>query len=380
MEARTLPDALKAIMAQRGWSQAQLAERLGMSQAWISRVCSGISDTGVTKAQELLSRVDWEVCFSPSVEEPVDRREFLTAAASVVFVPSAGGAHPYRDSGYLSTLADSLARGRYELGGLPLTSRALSHIKQVSALTIASLDQEAQKAASNLMYQVSVTFYDAGRLATSQRAGSLALELAFHAQHFPAQARAYDVLSRVALYKKDATRAAQYAQRGLRIPDLPASRTSSLHMRLGRALVAAGEHDRDARQALETALGTHSLSPFAEAALGGDVAIGLSQLGDYDRADALLRDAAKAMSRYSLLFQAQYVGRQAQTAIRAGRPSLAAEYMETLTRALPLVSSARVNSRAQEILYTTKSWERMHEIRDARARLQEMLISAPPVS
>lgn len=111
----------------------------------------------------------------------------------------------------------------------------------MSALTITSLDREVQEAASDLIYQVSVTFYDAGRLAMSERAGSLALALTFHAQNFPAQARAYDVLSRVALYQNDSTRAVQYAQRGLRIPDLPASRTSSLHMRLGRALVAAKE-------------------------------------------------------------------------------------------------------------------------------------------
>ncbi|MEV4079440.1 helix-turn-helix transcriptional regulator, partial [Nonomuraea fuscirosea] len=375
MEARTLPDALKAIMEQRGWTQAQLARHWGVSQAWISRVCGGIADTGVARAQELLSRVAWEVRFSPRVEEPVERREFLAAAASVVFVPSAADADPYRDSGYVRTLADSLARSRYELGGLPLTSRAILHSRRVSALTVTSLAREMQEAASDLMYQVSVTFYDAGRLAQSEHAGTLALDFAFHAQDFPAQARAYDVLSRVALYRKDATRAVQHAQRGLRIPDLPASRSSSLHMRLGRALIAVSKQDRDARDALETALTTHSLSPFAEAALGGDVAIGLSQLGHYDRADALLRDAAHVMSRYSPLFQAQYLGRQAQTAIRAGRPSLTAEYMETLTRALPFISSARVDSRVHDILHCTKAWERIPEIRAARARLQQMLIA-----
>ncbi|MEU8355643.1 helix-turn-helix transcriptional regulator [Nonomuraea sp. NPDC048882] len=360
-------------MEQRSWTQTQLAKQLGVSQAWISKVCRGVADTGLARAQELLSRVGWEVRFSPSVEEPVERREFLAAAASVVFVPSTANADPYLDHNYVRTLTDSLARSRYELGGMPLISRALVHTRHVGALRISSLSTQLQEAASDLMYQVSVTLYDAGQLAQSEHAGTVALELAHHAQDFPAQARAYDALSRVALYRSDSTRALQYAQRGLRIPDLPASRASSLYMRLGRALVSIRGHDRDARNALETALDAHGLSPFAEAALGGDVAIGLSQLGEYDHANVLLRKAADAMGQYSPLFQAQYLGRQAQTAIRAGRPGLTAEYMGTLTRALPFISSARVNTRVREILNRTKQWERIPEVHIARERLHGML-------
>ncbi|MDX3108091.1 tetratricopeptide repeat protein [Nonomuraea angiospora] len=310
----------------------------------------------------------------------MERREFLAAAATVVFVPSAASSNPYLDPDYVRTLTDSLARGRYELGGMPLTARALAHTRQVGALQPATLSRELQEATSDLMYQVSITLYDAGKLAQSERASTMALDLAHHAQDFPGQARAYDALSRVALYRNDPTRAVQYAQRGLRIPDLPASRTSSLHMRFGRALGAITGHSSEARNALEIALDTRGLNPFAKAALGGDVAIGLSQLGEYDQANLLLDKAANAMGQYSPLFQAQYLGRQAQTAIRAGKPGLTAEYMGTLTRALPFISSARVNSRVREILHRTKSWDQISEIRVARERLQEMLTPENPPS
>ncbi|MGW4796839.1 hypothetical protein ACWEPC_30900, partial [Nonomuraea sp. NPDC004297] len=252
------------------------------------------------------------------------------------------------------------------------------HTRQVGALQAAMLSTQLQEAASDLIYQVSVTLYDSGKLAQSEHASAMALDLAHHAQDFPAQARAYDAMSRVALYRNDPTRAVQYAQRGLRIPGLPVSRASSLHMRFGRALVAIPGHRSDARNALETALDARGLSPFAEAALGGDVAIGLSRLGEYDQANLLLHKAADAMGQYSPLFQAQYLGRQAQTAVRAGKPGLAAEHMGTLTRALPFVNSARVNSRVRDILHRTKSWDQIPEIRAAREHLQGMLTPENP--
>ncbi|MGW4799354.1 hypothetical protein ACWEPC_43760, partial [Nonomuraea sp. NPDC004297] len=87
----------------------------------------------------------------------MERREFLAAAASVVFVPSAATSNPYLDPDYVRTLTDSLARARYELGGLPLTPRALAHTRQVGALQAAMLSTQLQEAASDLIYQVSVT-------------------------------------------------------------------------------------------------------------------------------------------------------------------------------------------------------------------------------
>ncbi|MER6507780.1 helix-turn-helix transcriptional regulator [Nonomuraea sp. NPDC001636] len=373
MDVRSLPVALTAIMKQRGWTQQQLGRELGVSQAWISRVCNGVADTGLARAKELLARVGWEVRFTPSVEEPVERREFLSAAASVVFVASAADSDPYLDPDYVRALSDSLARGRYELGGLPLAARALGHVKRVAHLQIGSAGHELRGAASDLMYQAGIALYDAGRLAQSEHAGTIALDLAHQAEDAPARAQAYDALSRVSLYRGDPLRAVRHAQRGLRIPDLPPSRLSSLHMRLGRALACVNGSQREAREALDRALGTSGLSPFAEAALGGDVAIGLSRLGHYDQADRLLREAAAAMAQWSPLFRAQYLGRQVQTAVRADEPALAVHHMHSLTRALPFVGSARVNARVTAIITVTAKWDRIPEVRTARENLRATL-------
>ncbi|MEV4397617.1 hypothetical protein [Nonomuraea sp. NPDC049607] len=159
----------------------------------------------------------------------------------------------------------------------------------------------------------------------------------------------------------------------LRIPDLPPSRPSSLHMRLGRALACVDGDQREAREALDRALGTSGLSPFAEAALGGDVAIGPSRLGHYAQADRLLREAAEAMARWSPLFRAQFLGRQTQTAVRADKPALAVHHMHSLTRALPFVSSPLVDTRVTEILTATAKWDRIPDVRTAREHLRSML-------
>ncbi len=303
----------------------------------------------------------------------MERREFLAAAASVMFVSSAASSNPYLDPDYVRALADSLARGRYELGGVPIAARALGHVKQINNIKTSTIGIELQGAASDLMYQASIALYDAGRLAQAEHAGTIALDLAHHAQNFPAQARAYDALSRVSLYRDDSMRAVHYAQRGLRIPDLPSSRLSSLHMRLGRGLAGIKGSQKEARDALDRALDARGLSAFAEAALSGDVAIGLSQLGQYGQAAQLLGDAADAMGQWSLLFRTQYLGRLAQTAIQANNPALAVNHIQSLTRALPFISSARVNSQAKDIIQGSAKWDQIPEVRVSRERLHAML-------
>jgi hypothetical protein len=144
-------------------------------------------------------------------------------------------------------------------------------------------------------------------------------------------------------------------------------------MRLGRGLAGIKGSQKEARDALDRALDARGLSAFAETALSGDVAIGLSQLGQYGQAEQLLGNAADAMGQWSLLFQAQYLGRLAQTAIRANSPTLAANHIKTLTRALPFISSARVNSRAMEIIQSSAKWDQIPEVRVARERLHAML-------
>jgi transcriptional regulator with XRE-family HTH domain len=117
MEARNLPDALRLIMEQRGWTQLDLARELGISQPFVSNLLSGKRETGFTKAIQFFDRVDWQVRISPKSEDddPVKRREFVTAAASVAFVPSST-VGPYQDPSYLRVLARRTARDRYERG------------------------------------------------------------------------------------------------------------------------------------------------------------------------------------------------------------------------------------------------------------------------
>jgi tetratricopeptide (TPR) repeat protein len=303
---------------------------------------------------------------SPATEEPVERREFLVAAASV-FVPSTNK-NPYQDPGYVSTLAESLARNRYESGGIPLASRALSHVKNVDKMADIS-GSRLQSAVSEMAYQATLVLYDAGKLAHAERTGMLALELAHRAADTGAEAHALESLSRVALYRGDAAKAIMYARRGLNLPDLPPSRAASLAMRLGRSLARIPENAIAARDTLDRALNVDGLSPFTEAAIVGDVAIGLSRLGRYDEAGALLRRAADDIGEYSPLFRAQYIGRQVQTAIKAADPGLAADRIALLTRAVPFVSSARVNKRVADILRESAKWQKIPEIAEARQHL-----------
>ncbi|MFF3444593.1 helix-turn-helix domain-containing protein [Streptosporangium sp. NPDC002721] len=381
MDVRTFPEALKAIMEQQGWTQTDLARELGVSQAWVSEVSRGQKDTGMAKAINLLARVGWEIRISPKVEESVERREFLAAAASVIFVPSTS-ANPYQDANYVNTLATSLARSRYELGGIPLMSRASSHMQHIDRILKDVSGRPLQKAVSELMYQVTLVLYDAGRLAQADRTGGIALDLALRAQDFKSQARAYDSLSRVSLYRGDHARGVTYAQRGLQVPDITSSQQASLSMRLGRSLALIPEQKAASRNALDRALNVGGLSPFGEAALAGDVGIGLSHLREYGEAGTLLNEAASTIGQWSPLFRAQYLGRQIQTALRASDPSFAADRMNELARALPFVASARVNKRAHEILRASLKWNATPEIRQAREHLQSMISpeSPPPAA
>ncbi|MEV7969162.1 helix-turn-helix transcriptional regulator [Sphaerisporangium sp. NPDC088356] len=379
VEVRTFPEALKAIMEQQGWTQVELARELGVSQAWVSEVSRGQKDTGMARAIGLLARVGWEVRISPKMEESVERREFLAAAASVVFVPSTR-ANPYQDADYVHTLAASLARNRYELGGIPLVSSALGHARRIEQVLHDTVrDKALQTAASQLADQVTLVLYDAGSLVQADRVGGLALELARRAGDHESQARAYDTLSRVSLDRGDHARGVTYAQRGLQMTDITNGQRASLSMRLGRSLAFIPGQETASRDILDHALNVGGLSPFGEAALVGDVAIGLGHLHAYGEAGTLLSEAAEAIGQWSPLFRAQYLGRQVQTAMRASDLSLAADRMHKLARALPFVTSGRVNKRVGEILKASQT-NAAPEIRQAREHLRAMISPAPPPS
>ncbi|MBB6476559.1 tetratricopeptide repeat protein [Sphaerisporangium rubeum] len=361
------------IMEEHGWTQLDLAHELGVSQSWISEVSRGRKDTGMAKAIALLARVGWEVRISPKAEDPVKRREFLTAAASVIFLPSAR-TNPYQDPQYVGTLTATMARNRYELGGIPLASSALGHMQRMEHVLAGGGDRLLQAASSRLVEQVTLVLYDAGRLPQAERAGRVTLDLATRAEDHEGRARAYETLSRVVLEAGDHARSVAYAQQGLKVPELGTEQRATLHMRLGRALASVPGNETASRDALDRALNTGALSPFGEAALLGDVAIGLGALRVYREAADMLDTAAEAIGQWSPLFRAQFLGRQVLTALRASDASLASERMHELARALPFVASARVNKRAEEILRASFDWQKVPELRQAREHVGAMLV------
>ncbi|QXJ20136.1 tetratricopeptide repeat protein [Actinomadura graeca] len=251
-------------------------------------------------------------------------------------------------------------------------SSATNHVSQVQRALKDAPKSALGGAASELTNQAALVFYDAGNLTAAEQMGSLSLDYAVHGADREGQARAYDGLSRISLYRGDFSRAASYARQGLKVPDVSYSQRATLFMRLGRALALISHQEANARTALDDARTVTGLSPFTEAALIGDVGIGLGNLRRYREAGTLLGEAAECIGEWSPLFQAQYLGRQVQAALRGRNPELAANHMDKLARAVPFVESARVNTRVQEILATSTRWLAVSEIRNARDHLKSV--------
>jgi transcriptional regulator with XRE-family HTH domain len=173
MDARSLPEALRKIMERRGWTQTELARELGMSQTWVSQVVRKQKDPGIAKTIRLLGRIELEVHISAKWEEtgPVERREFIAAAASVLFIP-AGSTSPYQDRAYLETLIGSLARNRYSVGGIPLAPSALAHVARAQKALADVKNGTLLATASELMAQITLILYDADSLTHAERVGA----------------------------------------------------------------------------------------------------------------------------------------------------------------------------------------------------------------
>lgn len=370
MEARTLPGALELIMRERGWSQTDLARELGVSQPWVSQVIRGVKQTSMARATALLSRVGWEVRITPKMEgdEPVKRREFVAAAASVAFVPSAAD-NPYQNPDHVRALAERCARLRDELGGSPVLSTAVRQVNKVKG-ALDGKDKALQSAASDLARRTSQVLYDSRRLNAAEHIGGLSLALAIRAGDDNAQARAYLTLSTVSAYQGNGERGALHAQSGLKLNDLAPSERAELYARLGRALSLVRGQKRQTRRALDLAQGFDGLQrPYLEA-ITGCIGLAMENLEAYDDADKYLSAAVRLHDSWSPLCQALYLGHQATTALRAGDPSMAADRMLTLGHLGPLVTSSQVNHLVSDILSRSATWSRVPEMRDARDQLR----------
>ncbi|GAB3965116.1 hypothetical protein GCM10029978_027140 [Actinoallomurus acanthiterrae] len=377
MEARSLGQALKLIMKNREWTQTELARELGVSQVWVSQVSREQRDTGIIKASRLLARVGWELRITPIGEEddPVKRRSFIAAAASVTLVPSAK-ASPYKDSEYVRALAARLNRTRYEIGGVPLVATASRHLNKI-AQAINVRDRNLQVASSGLARTASFVLYDARFLERADNAGRLALVLAQRSDDIDAIAHSYESLSQISTSRGDYRRAAMYAQRGLALPELTNERKARLNIRLGLSLAMAHAHgkERRSRQLLDVARGLDGFSWETMLAIVGNSGVALSRLGRHEEA-ARSMDEVMNLVEGRQLSRGLWLGESAQAALRASDPLKAADRMSALAHVGPLITSSHFDQKVNEIIAGTARWANVPEMRDAREQLRAVQPSA----
>lgn len=371
MDADVLPKALKAIMTRHGWSQMDLAAELDVSQSWVSQTSRGVKDSGIAKVQRLLDRIGWEVRITPKTEDdPVERRNFVAAVGSIAFVPSPKVV-PYQDPEYVRVLAARLARDRYEQGGIPVASTALRHLKKVG-FAISGKDRKLQSAASDLACETARIFYDSRRYDMAQRAGSFALALARRSGDVDGQASACSALSRISIDRGHGDRGIMYARQGLALPDLSAPQRAWLKLRLARSLALVGGQERAARDRLAELGCTEGLSAYEKADMKGNVGVALAGMRAYSDAHAAIAEAVTLSGQCSPLLLVAYKAWQAEAALAASQPMMAAEHMTALARIAPLVSSARVSSHIAGILTMSARWADVPEMREAREHLRSV--------
>lgn len=372
MEARTLGEALRLIMKERGWSQTDLARELGVSQVWVSNVIRGQRDPGIARSTGYLARVGWDVRLCPArvEEDPVDRREFMAVAASVAFVP-APKIGPYQDPEYVRMLAARLDQLKDDQGGVPLVSTALRHVGHIRQ-AINSRNRDLHMAASDLARKASLVLFDARRLEAAEQVGGLALTLARRADYVEGAAHAYENLCTFCS-RGDQNRAAAYARRGLQIPELPDENRARLNVRLSTALarVKGRSSQRMTRAAMDEALGVDAVPPLATAVILGNVGIAQSRLGLHEEANRSLAEAVQRFNRTPHL-HVLYLARQTKAALRAGDPLMATDRIYALARAAPLITSSRLDMHIGHILAASRQWEGVAEMRDARDQLREV--------
>lgn len=372
--SRPLIDTLQRVMQKRSLRQRDLAGELGITQPHLSRILSGDREPNFSVAAYWLHKLGYEIRIYPRKveDDAVKRRAFLTAAASITFIPSAT-AGPYQDSEYLHALATRVNELRDELGSVPVIPTALRHARAIEPV-VASNDRRLQSAASELARRSALVFYDAQRFDTAARIGALALTLARAAGDTDAQARAYRTLSQISVDQGRLDRAVAYARRGLALPGLGEDERALLQVRLGRALALIPGQESAARTALYQAQEAGDVSPLYAEYLTGIIGDSLTDLGAYEEAEIALEECLRlSCSRpSSTLSSLLTLERQIATALGRADPGLAAERMLSYANLAPLVTSPRVDRQTKEILAASAPWATVPEMRDARDRLRAL--------
>jgi tetratricopeptide (TPR) repeat protein len=366
MKVNDLGDAFRVVMSHHGWSGARLARELDTPQPWVSMVLNAKRDPGMRRSAELLARAGWELQVVPAGDDPVRRRAFLMAAASVPFIP-APKASPYSSPAYLDALAGRMAHNEAQLGGAPLAREATRHATRAIPAAKAA-GANLQVSASRLLRQCALVLHDVRQLGRAEETAAMALKLARAAGDLPAQAQALNTLSLITAHLPDG-RGAEYARHGLQLPGTDDDERAMLAARLGRALALAPAHRGEARRWLEHAL---ELQPNDEAEISGNCGIGFTDAGMPGLGERYLTTAA-SLTASSPFLHSLYVARQAKTAIRGQAPELAAERMAELTALAPLVESPRLTIHLRHVYDGTRRWDGIREVRDARAALKEAM-------
>jgi transcriptional regulator with XRE-family HTH domain len=379
MEARSLPEALNMIKEQRGCSQSQLGRDLGTGHTWVSETISGKRGLDFAKVINVLARVGWEVVIRPKREKaPVKRREFVAAAASVMFVPSPK-VGPYEDPTNVRELARRVSRARHEHGGGATAATAMRHIRRIESV-VAGRDRQLQEAASELAVETVWTLNDARRFDAGENVGRLALELAKRSQSADAQSCAYSALAAINMERGGVDRALIYARDGVKLPEVPEVQQAWMRLRKVRslALVRGQEHaSRDEMESVQAALRDQRFSNQSSidiADMMHGVGIALNDLGAYAEAHRTLNEAVILLGSSSPYLQGWFLAEQVIASLRMAEVSLAADHMLALAQVAPLVDSRRLDDYLRALLAESARWATAPEIRDAREQLRQLAI------
>ncbi|HEX2315411.1 MAG TPA: helix-turn-helix transcriptional regulator [Thermomonospora sp.] len=378
MEARSVPKALTLIMEENGWTQVDLARRLGTSQPSLSRIIAGKQDVPARRVIEWTERVGWEVVIRPKREDAVERRTFLAnmaAVTPVTLVPEALG-NPYRDHTYVRDLAQRLTDHMYAQGGVSSSVAAIRHLRRIKTVSEMK-NRRLLSACSELARKASLVLYDAQRLKDAERAGALAVRLARQAEDTSAEIDAYRELSMFASYQGNGRVGAEYAERALALiktTDATSAQRAQVIMRLGRALGFVPGQEHRARAKLDAARTVDGLTVFEKADLLGGVGVALKEQRVYPHAHDTLDLAVNLTGPLSPLLQANYLARRIQVALDSARPDEAAALIDTLTGIAPMVTSARLDRYMAEIHAQSGRWRNVPEMRSAREHLHDLMV------
>ncbi len=387
MEARSLPEALNLIMEQRGCSQSQLGRDLGKGHTWVSETISGKRGLDFAKVINSLTRVGWEVVIRPKrpkreKSDPVKRREFVIAAASMTFIPSPK-AGPYEDPANVLDLARRVARARYEHGGGATAATAMRHIRRIQQVVL-DRDRHLQEAASQLAVQAVWTLNDARRFDAGENVGRRALELARLSKSPYAQSRAYSALTALNVERGSPDRALMYARDGVRLREVPEAQHAWMRLRKAQTLALVRGQRHASRDELESVqeplgdLGFADQSPFDVADMMGNIGRALNNVGAHAEAHDTLDEAVALLSGTRPNLQSEFLAQQVIAALRMPQPSLAADRMLALAHVAPLVDSGRLDDYLRNVLAESAKWATVPEIRNARDQLKTLVPAGAP--